>query len=392
MTSPIEPADRPGPAERGIGGGRNRPRPPAPAPRTPGRGLVLVALLGAVALVIAGAALFIALTRQQATPPTAAEASCRTVAWDAMPTTDAMPEGWTMNGSGFYTDGFGASFTGPVPSGAQMAPGMNVRVSCYGTDGHAAVTRSHDSDLALGGTDVPFSDVGDEVLAAKDANGAITSVYIRRGPLVASIAAQGMSPADLEAVAGAIDDAMLEAGATAASSAPPEPIPTDDPNASEVIEPEPTDAHVFPDLEALLPKTVDGNPLSTQSIMGNEALAGDPTSDALFQWLTASGKKPEDLEFAEAYDATSTVDAGIIALRVKGIAAADLRQKLLETWLQAEASGITTTNQTIGGKATIVIDYGDGGSLDYVFEQGDAVLILSSSDPALVARILASLQ
>ena len=58
----------------------------------------------------------------------------------------------------------------------------------------------------------------------------------------------------------------------------------------------------------------------------------------------------------------------------------------------ADASGITTTNKTIGGKQVLAIDYGDQGALDYVYEQGDAVVILSSSDPALVEKVLSGLK
>lgn len=391
MTSPRDPADRP--AERGIGGGR-KPRPPAPTPRPTSPALIVVGLLSGLALVIAGAALFVTLTR----PAPAAEGSCRTVAWDALPTSDMLPEGWTISGSGFYSDGYGASFSGPAASGTQAAPALNVRVSCYGTDGHLAVTRSHTSDLALGGTDVPFSDIGDEALATVDASGTTTSVYIRRGLLVASIAAQAVSSADLEEAAAAIDDAMVEAEATAAESAPADANETDegavpsDENATDEPEPTEPELHSFPDLEALLPKTVDGTPLSAQSTTATEALSGDPTSEALFQWLTDNGKTSDDLEFAEAYDLTSTVDADFTALRVKGIAAAKLRQELLASWLGATASGVTTTNKTIGGKAVLTIDYGDGGALDYVLEQGDVVLILSSSEPAAIERILSGLK
>ncbi len=406
MTSPRDPTDRPpdpparppdaaaGPNERGIGGGRRRRR-SEPAARSSSSPLIIVALLSGLALVVGGAALFVTLTK----PAPVAEGSCRTVAWNALPASDALPAGWSITASGFYTDGYGASFSGPAASGTQTAPpALNVRVSCFGTDGHLAVTRSHDSDLALGGSDLPFSDIGDEALATVDASGTTTSVYIRRGPLVASIAAQGMASTDLEQAASAIDDAMVTAEANVAESAPPQATSSDegalpsDSLASDVPEPTPTEAHAYPALEGILPKTVDGTALSSQSTTATDALSGDPTSDALFQWLSTNGKKPDDLEIAEAYDPTSTVDADFTAFRVQGIAASKLRQELVASWLGANASGITTTNKTIGGKQVLAIDYGDQGALDYVYEQGDAVVILSSSDPTLVEKILAGLK
>ena len=392
MTPPGDRSDQP--TERGIGGGRRRRGLQSGPPPVSRRGLVLVGLLGGLALIVSGAALVLTLTR----PTPTAEGSCRLVAWDALPAGSALPPGWTISASGFYTDGYGASFTGPAASGTQAAtPAMNVRVSCYGTDGHAAIVRSHSSDLALGGTDTPFADLGDEAVATVDASGTTTSVYVRDGQLVASIAAQGMSPDDLEQAAAAIDDAMASAEASAAESAPAGPtaagvatVPSAPP--SEEPTPTPTDAHAFADLEALLPSTVDGTPMSTQSTTASDALSGDPSGDALLQWLTAAGKAPTDLEIAAAYDPTSTVDADFTAFRVKGIAAANLRQAVLESWLGATGSGITTTNKTIGGKAVVAIDYADGGALDYVYEQGDVVVILSSSDPALVARILSGVK
>ena len=386
MTSPRDPLQRP--PERGPGGGRRPPR-PVPPPRTVSNALIAVGLLGAIALVVAAAALYFTLTR----PTPVAEGACRTVAWDALPTNDALPEGWTVTGSGFYTDGYGASFSGPVASGAQAAPALNVRVSCFGTDGHLAVTRSHDADLSLGGTDVPMSGLGDEVLATRDASGTTTSIYIRNGRLVASIAAQGMSSDDLDAAAGAIDDAMALAEANAAESAPPQANGnTSSAEPTDVPEPTPTEAHGFPDLEALLPKTINGVNLLVESTTATDALGGDPSVDPLFAWVTESGKKPDDLETAQAYDLDGNIDAEFTAFQLKGIAPDKLRQELLQTWLGATESGITQSNKTIGGKSVLVIDYGDQGALDYVFEQGEAVIILSSSDPTLVESILSGMK
>ena len=270
MTSPA-PAPDPTP-ERGVGGGRKGRRRQGGPPPKAGSGFPLAVVLAAIAVAIAGTALVATLARPgpaAVTPSAAASPSCRTIAWDALPTSDTLPEGWTVQGSGFYTDGYGAQFTGPVASGAQAAPVINVRVSCYGSDGHAALTRSHDSDLAAGGTDVPFSELGDELVATKDASGTTTSVYILNGQLVASIAAQGVNADDLDLAAGAIDDAMATAEEIAGASPVDEPtasdegaIPSED-TASDV--PEETPTHTFPELEAVLPAALDGTPLTHES-------------------------------------------------------------------------------------------------------------------------------
>ena len=165
-----------------------------------------------------------------------------------------------------------------------------------------------------------------------------------------------------------------------------------DAGSSNVPEPNATDSHDFPALEAVLPKTVDGTALSTLSTTGAETLAGDPTNDGLFRWLTTVGKASKDLEFAEAYDPTSTVDADIIGLRANGIAVAQLRDELVKSRLATDAAGITRTDKTVGGKAVVVMEYVDQGFVDYVFEHGDAVLVLTTSDPALAERVLSSLK
>ena len=402
-------ADRGAMAPHGPGGGRRSKRHGQPQQPRDNRGLMAVAVLAGLAVVVAGAALFMTLTR----PTPVAEGSCRTVAWDALPPRDSLPDGWTINGSGFYTDGFGASLSGPTPSAAQAgqggAPAVNLRVSCYGADGHRVIRRSHDSDIAVGGTNVPFADIGDEALATRDSAGTTTSVYMRRGALVASIAAQGVSPDDLEQLASAVDDGMIAAEEKSAGSPGAEPsstgdeaaVPTDegftdegftDDGASGSPEPTPTEAHAFVDLEAIFPKTVDGTTMASRSTTGTEALQSDPSSDELIAWLAANGKKPADLEVAELFDPTAVVDLDMTALRVKGIAALTLRQELLKTWLGATASGITTTEKTIGGKSVLVIDYGDQGPPDYVLVRGDSVVILASSDSALAARILTDLK
>ena len=329
--------------------------------------------------------------------------SCRSIAWEALPTSDALPEGWTVSGSGFYTDGYGAQFTGPAASGATTAaPVLNVRVSCYGSDGHLVITRSHEADLAAGGSDINFGPgIGDEALAAKDASGTTTSVYFRRGELVASLAAQGVTPDEIDQVAGAIDDAMIAAGETAiADTSSAEPDATDEPIASDdgaaasddlgTDVPEESPSHLFPALEAILPATVEGSAFTRESTTATDVMSGDPSADALFKWLGDNGSSSDKLEFAASYDPTSTVDASMTAVRADGVAAAKLRQELITTWLEGSTSGATTTTKTIGGKSVTVVDYHDEGSLDYLFDQGDAVIILTSSDPALVEKVVAA--
>ncbi len=388
------------PSQTSTGGGRRGRRRAAQGSGSgsgSSTGLILVGIAALAAIALAGAALFLELGR----PSASGDASCRTIAWRALPAADTLPAGWAISASGFYSDGYGASFAGPAASASPaVAPAVTLRVSCFGADGHLALVRSRDGDVAAGGSEVPFADIGDESIATQDANGASTSVYIRRGPLVASIAASsGVDAADLEQAAQAVDDAMVAAQGAAGAGAE---VPGDTlgPAESDVI---PSDAgasgdlasdipesHDAPDLEALLPKTVAGAALTSQSTKGLNGLGDDSATQALVARLQALGKSADDVEVAEAYDPNGTVDADIVAFRVKGLAAAALHDALTQSWLTAGASGVTTTQQTIAGRKVTVIDYGDGSSRDYVWDQGDAVVDLVTSDETVVEKVVSS--
>ena len=86
-----------------MGGGRKGRRRQGPAPKASSR-FPLAVVLAAIAIAIAGTALVATLARPgpaAVTPSAAASPSCRTIAWDALPTSDTLPEGWTVQGSGF---------------------------------------------------------------------------------------------------------------------------------------------------------------------------------------------------------------------------------------------------------------------------------------------------
>jgi hypothetical protein len=137
---------------------------------------------------------------------------------------------------------------------------------------------------------------------------------------------------------------------------------------------------------------VAGATLTSQSTKGLNALGDDAATQALLAKLQALGKSGDDVEIADATDVNGTIDADIIAFRVKGLGAAALRGALTESWLAAGASGVTTTQQTIGGQKVTVIDYGDGGSRDYVWEKGDVVIDLLTSDPTIVDKVVSSIK
>ena len=328
------------------------------------------------------------------------------MAWNALPDPVKLPTGWSMSTSNFYVDGAGASITGPVPSdNTSPAPTIYLQVTCFGGDGHLVMTRFHDSANAAGGSDVTFTKLGDELFASQDSQAQGTSVYIRRGSLVASIVAPiDVTIADVEQTASVVDTGLSFAlsggqiaavpGNTPAASIGPgdsdlasqEPQSSDQP--SDEPSAEPTAVHDVPDLEAALPKKIAGVALSYQSTTGTDALAGDdPSSTALVASLAGMGKKPADLQIAEAYD-EGDLDANIIAFRVHGVAADKLGQAIIDSWLSDGASGITSASVTISGKTVTKVSYSDGGASDYLYFKNEVVYDLSTSTDSVATETI----
>ena len=84
---------------------------PVPSRRT----VFVVAILSVVAIVLAGAALIVTVLR----PGAAASAdSCRALSWASLPDPSTLPAGWTLAGSGFYSDGYSTSLVGPAATAA----------------------------------------------------------------------------------------------------------------------------------------------------------------------------------------------------------------------------------------------------------------------------------
>ena len=361
----------------------------------------LTAIVSLLALALATLALATAVIR----PGVSSQDPCRTEAWDALPKIAALPAGWTTTASGFYVDSAGTTLVGPTPSGSS-APGLTVFVSvgCYGGDARRNFALSHAADLAAGASTIAFPSLGDESYAVTDAAGGTTSVAIRQGELVATLAAaSGIDMTALAQSARAVDDAMAaaQAGAAAGSpaslapAAPTKPFgstttaaPSASVGASGAATPAATAAHAAPDLEALLPKSVNGTALVSQSTTGATALGPDATSQALVKSLAGFGKTAADLRLAEADDPSGGLDLVIFAFEVQGVPAASLRQAIITSWLVDAAPSATTTTLAIGGKQVTKVDYGDGGTLDYLFDHDAVVFDLETSDSTLAAQVI----
>src|SRR5450759_1306645 len=178
------------------------------------RAVILTAILSVVATAVAVVALAIVLTRGTDTGQTgqANANTCRTVTWNALPDVAALPSGWAIASTRFLVDIMTTTVVGPTPSGSTQGLAVFVSVSCFGTDAQLALARDHEAALGAGGTDVGLPQLGDESLAVTSTLTGSTTVYVRRGILVADItAATSLDQAVLQAVAGAVDQAMGQA-------------------------------------------------------------------------------------------------------------------------------------------------------------------------------------
>ena len=297
---------------------------PVPSRRT----VFVVAILSVVAIVLAGAALIVTVLR----PGAAASAdSCRALSWASLPDPSTLPAGWTLAGSGFYSDGYSTSLVGPTATGSTTtAPSIYVRLNCLGADDHLALTRSHDAAVAAGATDLTFAKLGDESFALQDATGGATVYFRRSGIVTYLVAAASVTPSELQQAATAVDLAIAAASASGGSGilgtprpapsggvalASPGPLASSGPGAS----PEASPSHAVPALEALLPHTVSGTPFSSQSLTGTDALGTDAASVALAASIKGFGKVPADFHVAESYDPAGTVAVTVIGFQVAGV-------------------------------------------------------------------------
>ena len=199
-----------------------------------------------------------------------------------------------------------------------------------------------------------------------------------------------MASTDLEQAASAIDDAMVTAIA-AAESAPPRP-----PRATRArwsqpclghARADPTEARAYPCRRSRKssPRRSTGPPVEPEHDRHRRPVGRPDERRAV---PVAEHERQEAGRPRDRRGLRPDLDG---RRRLRGVPRAGHRRvrgarELIASWLGANASGITSTNKTIGGKQVLAIDYGDQGALDYVYEQGDAVVTVHH-DPTLVEKL-----
>lgn len=186
---------------------------------------------------------------------------------------------------------------------------------------------------------------------------------------------------------------VSETQATAAPSAPPSVAssPPASAQAAASTAPSALPSPAAPVLEAEMPHSINGTTLTIQSATNAASLGSDSSSRALGAAMTSLGKKPGDLEIAEAFDASGALALTVLGFRVAGVDATKLRSVVLDAWLSTNTPGVTSSSVSLSGTASTKVDYGDGGPNDFVFVHGDSVFVVVTADQSLAANAVAAM-
>lgn len=319
--------------------------------------------------------------------------ACRSAAWAAVPQRNALPTDWRLNSSDLNANGITISLAGPAAAdGSTGEPVVYASVTCYGEGAPTAMREHRAAAKAAGATIVERSAAADAYDVDNPSTGSITTL-IRVGGLVGQVAGDGTAaPADLDTITRAIAAAMGDPTAAGAPGTAPSRAPG--PSDALVVPPsdEPIASAFAPELEAAIPKSVGDVPLTVQSASADTIFRDDPGSRALGAEIRSLGATLADLQLAEAYDESGTIDLSIIAFRLPKVEVAKLRAAILETWLSAKAAGVTVKTVTLGGKELTKVDYGDDGSPAYVYARADYVVVITTADEAVATEVAKALE
>jgi hypothetical protein len=372
------------------------PKPSAPTAEGERGAFPVPLVLGLAALAVAGVAL--AWTVFFAGGAGGAD-DCQARAWDSVPEERDLPSGWTVAATSFFVGNMTVTLEGPAADAETGEGVIYTTVTCYGKDSAEALARSRAADASTGSPTTDLDGIGEEGYQIDDGTG-LSAIHFRRGDLVSYLVVAGnVTPEELRAAGSAFDQAMLDAKAGDIPSIEPGTPPPG--GASPVVEPpgvvpsaapsdvpaeSPTGEPASPELDGFLPRDIGGTPFIVETYTGEDALSNDAGSLAVIAGLRELGSTPADLELAQAYDETGTVDLYLFAFRLPDTAPEALRSLVLDSWLVAGAEGVTTEEVELGGKTLTHVDYGEDVPDAYVYSQGDVVVIIHTGSEDLAAE------
>ena len=348
-----------------------------------GDSLRITRLVAMAALVVAVAALGFAAVQLLVQAPS----SCQEEAWNVQPAADDLPPGWSIAATQYDLNRKTMSFTGPFPQDefSNQASVIST-ITCFEHGAEDAVARSQQASEDADQTVIVRDDLGDQAYSALDDSGA-TFLQLRKGRVVVYLAGSpDASEAEVDQVASAFDVALGGDGGTIA----PTVAPSDD-LGFESLDPGASASPAAPDLVAMLPTQVGDITLLTDSATGSSFLGDDQGSRAVLATLRDADLEADDLRVAQAYDEAGASDLSILLVTVDGLPVDQTRAMVLDVWLAATGPGVTEESIELGGRTFARFDYGDDGLVDYVREEDDAVLVITTADPDLAEQAAAAL-
>lgn len=151
-------------------------------------------------------------------------------------------------------------------------------------------------------------------------------------------------------------------------------------------------SHADPALEALLPATVSGTPLTHYSLTLTQLLDGVTDRVGIDAFLQGIGKTEADGSYAAAFDPTNVLGGGINAFKVAGADAAALLAGITALEQADFGTGATVEQQTVGNKNVTVLSVGSGvNDTEWIYGRGDVVFVVHAADEAHAAAFLEAL-
>jgi hypothetical protein len=333
--------------------------------------------------------------------------ACRQAAWTAIPDKGDLPADWALGSTDLNANGMTISILGPVPADTSTnQPVVYASVTCYGDAAGTALAENRKAAEAAGSTVTDRTAGGESYDVDNPSTGSVTTLF-RVGGLVGQVADGGTAtPGDLGKITVALAAAMGDerAAGGAGAGATDDPSASDEPTGSDDVGGvEPSASPFAPELEALMPKTAADPastasppatlPLTVISASATEVFGDDPSSRALAARIRSLGATFDQLQVAQAYDETGTLeDLSVIAFRLPKADLAKLKAAILETWLSAGADGVTTSTVTLSGKTLTKVDYGDDKTIEYVYAINDAIIVIDTSNVAIATDLAAQLK
>jgi hypothetical protein len=150
------------------------------------------------------------------------------------------------------------------------------------------------------------------------------------------------------------------------------------------------ESHEFPELEAMLPSTVDGAEMHIESWSAGLYGPGDMLTDGVTEAITVAGKTPADLHGAAAADPNSDLGTVVFVYTLGGLDPTPLRDAWIED-LKTGLPGFETAEEKVGDKTVLRGSDGDTPGAWYAYIADDKLFIIDSGDDDVARRLLGAL-